>query len=368
MASISRASAWSRGPPTMTSKTQYLHASESIIVSLHSVSEAPHVVVQELAKEHQEVLRAASMVNKTLLQLVCYTEDQAADFLSTGVAYRGRTLSAKPAAESKPFWVSVKGLPLEYPATRLAALLSNYGTILVEPRNKVWPNTQLPSLVRECLMFIERPIPSKISLGPFEISIKYYGQVQLCWHCEQEGHLSRNCPEKSKSLSNNLEIDNFVQSSGTSGCSIEVIAEGEQDVAGKSWEQVMISNEETANVPQPSNEDVVNDILEQNENVDITDDNIDSLIHEFREVSNDVNLGQELDNITLGNDKENTDLKSTPEDPPSKRPKIQNLSPVSSRDSDSEGLTIDISSEDKKLSEYFEAGVENNVKCDGSFG
>lgn len=45
-------------------------------------------------------------------------------------------------------------------------------------------------------MDLKKPIPSRITIAHYPVNVFCRGHVQQCFRCEQNGHLSQNCPRK----------------------------------------------------------------------------------------------------------------------------------------------------------------------------
>ena len=146
----------------------------------------------------KENVEAAEVAPGGGLVLTCTNVAAAAEFVACGVSVAGRHLEISPATGPTRV-ITVRGIPLEMEGVLLAPGLTEYGTIVGSIDHKRWDGTHLKTGERVVRIALKKAIPQRIALnvgGRRIIAyIRYVGQPQVCWQCNNEGHTKRECPE-----------------------------------------------------------------------------------------------------------------------------------------------------------------------------
>ncbi|KAJ4446443.1 hypothetical protein ANN_13139 [Periplaneta americana] len=92
--------------------------------------------------------------------------------------------------------------PPEIPNSVVTQVLNRYGT-LSSIRNEQW-STAFPfpvnNGIRAVKMEIKQRIPGSVKIAGFPAQITYVGQPQLCFVCQEPGHLKEECPKRKTKL------------------------------------------------------------------------------------------------------------------------------------------------------------------------
>ena len=105
---------------------------------------------------------------------------------------RGRVITIAPASEAVTY-VTVLQSPCELPDAPITTQLSYYGKVLGIRRGHWQAHPEWENGNRHVRMVLEKPIPSYLKVGPYQLVIKYNGQTETCRRCGSAGHKAAQC-------------------------------------------------------------------------------------------------------------------------------------------------------------------------------
>ena len=112
---------------------------------------------------------------------------------STCVSVDGRNFYFDHPDKPKSY-VKIYGLPFEVTGEQLCKAMSDFGEIFNCKFDK-YPGRPYYNGDRTLAMHVAREIPRRFKVGPFVVTSYYRGQVKACNHCNDPGHLMKDCPE-----------------------------------------------------------------------------------------------------------------------------------------------------------------------------
>ena len=136
-----------------------------------------------------KLLEACVLLSPHLVRVTCRTPVAMEEFSHLGLTFRGKPLVFRACKTSR--WVNITRLSYGVPEEAIKDALKPYGTVL-QVKMDVFHNVYVG--VRNVLMEISKPIPSRLLIAGHWCNTFHLGQVQTCFHCHKPGHAIRECP------------------------------------------------------------------------------------------------------------------------------------------------------------------------------
>jgi hypothetical protein len=106
-----------------------------------------------------------------------------------GLTFRDVRLKFNPVRTAK--WVNITRLSYGIPNEAIADALKPYGKVI---QIKMDSFHGVYFGVRQVLVELSKPIPSRLTIAAYSCNCFYVGQVQTCFSCHQTGHMTKDCP------------------------------------------------------------------------------------------------------------------------------------------------------------------------------
>ncbi len=119
----------------------------------------------------------------------CKTEHNTEEVLHSGLCFQGHPITFKPAPNTQ--WIKLTHVV--YGTSENAIKTPQHGSVLRIKRDAVQGIGTSCFSVR---MELKTMIPSRITINHYPVNVFYRGQQQQCFHCDQVGHVSKQCPFK----------------------------------------------------------------------------------------------------------------------------------------------------------------------------
>ncbi|CAB4003789.1 zinc finger CCHC domain-containing 3-like [Paramuricea clavata] len=119
-----------------------------------------------------------------------------------GLTFRDVCLTFNPVRTAK--WVNITRLSYGIPNEAIADALNPYGKVIqikMDSFHGVYVG------VRQVLMELSKPIPSRFTIAAHSCNCFYVGQVQTCFSCHQTGHMTKDCTNHARTTGNIINAD-----------------------------------------------------------------------------------------------------------------------------------------------------------------
>ena len=174
-------------------------ANRTVDVDLPYVDGQPRVTVKgvmdEFLKQMPEnfntLLEAFVLLSPRRVRITCRTSHAMEEFCHSGLAFRDSPIVIRPCKSAK--WVNLTRLSYGVPAEVVSEALQPYGKV-IQVKMDSYHGVHVG--IRNILMEITTPIPSRLQVAGHWCNIFYPGQVPTCFTCHQPGQANKDCPAR----------------------------------------------------------------------------------------------------------------------------------------------------------------------------
>ena len=143
-----------------------------------------------------KLLEACVLLSPRLVRVTCRSPTAMEEFSNLGLTFRDKPLVFRACKSSR--WVNITRLSYGVPEEAIKDALRPYGTVL-QVKMDTFHNVYVG--VRNVLMEISKPIPSRLNIAGHWCHTFHIGQVQTCFYCHRPGHSIRECPVRQAAIS-----------------------------------------------------------------------------------------------------------------------------------------------------------------------
>ncbi len=137
--------------------------------------------------------QAVIPLRKDGFQIVAVDIISAHRLLSTGLDIDGHHLDLKDELGLDTVYVTVRGLPLDFPITETSSFLEQFGKIKSPVRPEKWQGTNILTGGHVARMTISKAIPGRVEISGVKALVFYKNQPKVCFKCNKPGHLAKEC-------------------------------------------------------------------------------------------------------------------------------------------------------------------------------
>ncbi|CAB3994158.1 zinc finger CCHC domain-containing 3-like [Paramuricea clavata] len=136
------------------------------------------------------------------VRITCRTALNMEEVCHLGLTFRDVRLTFNPVRTAK--WANITRLSYGILNKAIADALKPYGKVI---QNKIYSFHGVYVGVRQVLMDLSKPIPSRLTIAAHSCNCFYVGQVQTCFSCHQTGHMTKHCPNHARTTGNIINAD-----------------------------------------------------------------------------------------------------------------------------------------------------------------
>lgn len=174
------------------------YANRTIDIDLPQGKGSPKIAVKEVVDDFfaqlkdnfNSLFEAVVMMSPRTARVTCKTARATEEVMNLGLTFRNCPLNIRPCKSGK--WVHITRLSYGVPSEAISEALQPYGKVIAVNMD-TYRNVYLG--VRNVLVDIHSPIPSRLRISDHFCHIFYQGQPKTCFACNKVGHDLRNCPQ-----------------------------------------------------------------------------------------------------------------------------------------------------------------------------
>jgi hypothetical protein len=175
------------------------YANRTVDIDLPVVAGQPRVTVKSVMDEFlgqmpdnfSTLLEAFVLLSPRRVRVTCRSALAIEEFCHSGLTFRDAPIVVRPCKSAK--WVNITRLSYGVSAEVVTATLKPFGKVL-QVKMDTYHNVYVG--IRNVLMEITQPIPSRLLIAGHWCNVFYVGQVPTCFSCHKTGHGSKDCPAK----------------------------------------------------------------------------------------------------------------------------------------------------------------------------
>ncbi|CAB4035367.1 zinc finger CCHC domain-containing 3-like [Paramuricea clavata] len=175
------------------------YANRTVDIDLPVVAGQPRLTVKSVMDEFlgqmpdnfSTLLEAFVLLSPRRVRVTCRSALAMEEFCHSGLTFRDAPIDVRPCKSAK--WVNITRLSYGVSAEVITAALKPFGKVL-QVKMDTYHNVYVG--IRNVLMEITQPIPSRLLIAGHWCNAFYVGQVPTCFSCHKTGHGSRDCPAK----------------------------------------------------------------------------------------------------------------------------------------------------------------------------
>ena len=137
------------------------------------------------------LLEAFVLLSPHRVRITCHCALAMEEFCHSGLTFRDASIVMRPCKSAK--WVNITCLSYGVSAEVITAALKPFGKVL-QVKMDSYHNVYVG--IRNVLIEITQPIPSRLLIAGHWCNAFYVGQVPTCFSCHKTGHGSKDCPAK----------------------------------------------------------------------------------------------------------------------------------------------------------------------------
>lgn len=146
---------------------------------------------KQLPDKFSPLMEAFVLMSPRLVRVTCKTARAAEELNHSGLTFRGSPITICPCVHGK--WIHLTRLSYGVPQESITEALKPFGTV-ISVKMDTYRNVYLG--VRNVLVDIRSPIPSRLQVAGHWCNVFYSGQPKTCFYCNMSGHDIKQCPKK----------------------------------------------------------------------------------------------------------------------------------------------------------------------------
>lgn len=156
-----------------------------------TVKEVIEDFYKQLPNTFTDWLEAFVMMSPRRVRVTCKTARAAEELLHSGLSFQGHPIFMRSCKLGT--WVHITRLSYGIPSDVISEALAPYGKVLAV---KMDSYRHVHIGVRQVLIDLQCPIPSRLRIADHWCYAFYPGQPKTCFFCHTAGHDIKNCPKK----------------------------------------------------------------------------------------------------------------------------------------------------------------------------
>ncbi|CAB4020357.1 Hypothetical predicted protein, partial [Paramuricea clavata] len=156
------------------------------MVTVKNIMEDFH---RQTGENFPKLFEAFVLLSARKIRMTCRTALNMEEVCHLGLTFRDVRLTFNPVRTAK--WVNITPLSYAIPNEAIDDALKPYGKVIqikMDSFHGVYVG------VRQVLMELSKPIPSRLTIAAHSCNCFYVGQVQTCFSCHQTGHMTKDFP------------------------------------------------------------------------------------------------------------------------------------------------------------------------------